>query len=73
MLIAFYEIDENSEFVRAVEVRPSGDRSKYDRGHPHDDFGMLPENEFDADAAAEWGELSSITETEFENEWTKDD
>lgn len=69
LLTQFFEVNKSNEITRSIEIRPDGGKSKYDQNHPDDNFGGLPEVEFDLELAQEFGEIVEISQDVFNHEW----
>ncbi len=69
ILTAFYEVDDLNEIIRSIEIRPDGGKSRYDIQNLDDDYGGLPEADFDYKLAGDFGKIQEITQTLFEEEW----
>jgi hypothetical protein len=70
-MTAFYELDDRNVFTRSMEVYQNGKSISYDLEHSADDYGILPDQDFDLEAAREFGELTEITSADFESVWNK--
>jgi hypothetical protein len=68
-MTAYYEVTEDNRIVRSLERYADGIAYSYDLDHPADECGMLPDAEMDVSAAAEFGALSELSESEFAAMW----
>ncbi len=64
----FEEVADDNYVERAIQVYESGQLLLYDRQHPHDEYGMLPDQPFDPEYFAPY----LITPDEFEQHWRPD-
>lgn len=68
-MTAYYEMNDEKTYTRSMEVYQNGQSLSYDLDHPADDYGILPDQDFDLDLAREFGELTEISAADFENAW----
>src|SRR5882724_2056893 len=68
-MVAFYEIADDSSFVRSLEIYADGVTYSYDQQHAADEFGILPDALMDVEAAAGFGAISDLSKDEFEQIW----
>jgi hypothetical protein len=69
--VAFFEIADDGYCSRYLEVRSTGDALRYTEKTPADQFGILPEGQFDESELAkpEYGKLNEISSHLFDSVW----
>jgi len=70
--VCYSEIGADGLWVRYVEIRSDGKALRYDQKHAADEYGVLPEGEWqEAEASLrEFGTVSSISTELFEAVWS---
>lgn len=70
--VCYSEIGADGLWVRYIEIRSDGKTLRYDLEHPADQYGMLPEGEWqEAEASlSEFGTVSRISAELFEAVWS---
>ncbi|MDA8403522.1 MAG: hypothetical protein M0Z56_04895 [Desulfobacteraceae bacterium] len=69
-MTAYYEVNSDNVFSRSMEVYQNGQSLSYDVDHTADDYGIMPDQDFDLEAAKEFGELTEISAQDFESVWS---
>lgn len=68
-MTAYYEVADDNRIVRSLELYADGVAYSYDLEHSADECGILPDAEMDVSAAAEFGAVSEVSESEFSTKW----
>ena len=71
--VAFFEIADDGYCSRYLELKSDGDALRYTEEKPADQFGVLPEGQFDESELAkpEYGSLNEISRHLFDSVWNR--
>lgn len=71
--VAFFEIADHGYCSRYLEVKSDGDALRYTEKNPADQFGVLPEGQFDEAefSKPEYGRLNEISKRLFDSVWDR--
>jgi hypothetical protein len=71
--LGYSELDEDGYWSRYLQINADGTAYRYSRSHEADEFGVLPEGQWDESEASElkYGTIAEITSLLFEAVWAR--
>ena len=69
----YWQIDEQGEVIRSIDIQPNGEILKYSEEHIADSYGQLPEGVITTDNLNDqsYGICMFLTESDFDKVWSQ--